>query len=429
MQREEETCESTAELQTLSRHTQQALLAAQACAILQLSGARLPNADPLAPRLQAGLAPLLTCLPAAAAAAAAAAHRMLACESADDGRTAAEGVAAVLANTMRVEAVKLLDSALNVSVELARALWCRNPHMDEAAGRLCPSASQLLTPAAVASFCIGMQQTLGSLSQLQQMDAAAPPAASLGGGAHITATAWAAAVTAAKQALWDRLQRFAACLFSMAQLVPPGGPAWQLIDRVLSRPVLTSTLSSLLADVADGLEESFSVGGEPVAHTPAADAGCVLLAAVAVEARLRELLSALQLGQHQPGPTDLQRAAANQLWDTLEQASYVAATLCNEGAALDTQALQCLPQTWQCQLRVLSAGAALLSLAADAGSSGSRGSETATSWQALGASAASEAAACAAGRWADSLLKVSHPQLAAACHSASDTALSHNQAS
>lgn len=85
----------------------------------------------------------------------------------------------------------------------------------------------------------------------------------------------------------------------------------------------------------------------------------------------------------------------------------------------------CLPHTRQCQLRVLSTGAALLSLAADASSGRGRGGEAAASWEALGASAASEVAGSAAGRWAALLEEL----VLGLADRGSSSALLHNQAS
>lgn len=208
------------------------------------------------------------------------------------------------------------------------------------------------------------------------------------------------------------LQQYAGCLFCMAQLVPPGGPAWQCIDQALSWQGLAAALPSLLEGAAEGLVALFSAGGEfAVGHTPEAHAGWVLLAAAALEGRLRGLLAVLQLEKQQAGGGVgmLGQAEAEQLCEDLEHASDVATALGTAGSGAGLFSFSGhtpqprLPQMRLVQLRVLSAGAALLSLSGDASSSSS---QAGASWDALGASSGGEEAAAAAGRWTQLLLEL-----------------------
>lgn len=370
VQRGGEGCESNGELLVLSYDLARASLVAETCVMLHVVGSGSPSSDRLAARLLAGRAPLLACVPVAAAAAAAAGRRVAARELAANGSPDAEGAAGggssilSLAGTMKRGAGTVLQLALAIRLQLAQAVVLLDSQMASAAGgQLELSASQLLTPAAVASFCSGVQLTLESFVQWQQLAAAALTDSGMGGGDQPAGAAESAAADSAEQELQHRMQEFALCLFSMAQLVPPGGPAWQSIDQALSWPGLDAALPSLLGHAVEGLEAaSFFRTELAVARTPEAHAGCALLAAAALESWLRQLLSALQPEQRQPGGSELQQAAAHQLWEELKQACEVAL-----GSA-DLLGQHCLPHTRQCQLRVLSTGAALLSLAADASS-------------------------------------------------------------
>lgn len=379
-------------------------MAAGVCSIVHDARVRLFNDDPLEARLLAGMASLLTCFPVAAAAALAAGQRATA------HQLAASGSVAALPKQLEAAAAHLLDFTLTVRAQLAMAVMCTDPHMfTEPGSQVEWTFSRLLSPAAVASFCAGVQHALGGLTKGLQLAAAAPADCGESSGAQAFGPAGSAANAAARQGVSTRLHQYASCLFSMAQLVPAGGPAWHLVDQALSWHGLAAALPGALADAAEGLTASSTFGSDcAVGHTANAHAGCVLLAAAALEAQLRQLQSALEPEQRQPVYTALQQAATDQLWEDLEQACNVALTLCREDASSGQEPPLRLPQTWQCELRVLSAGAALFSLAADASSGSGRGGGADESWQELGASAASDAAGSAAGRWAALLLELTH---------------------
>lgn len=396
-----EGCESDAELQVLCRQADRAKVVTEAALLINFAAAVVPRSDPSAARLQAGVWPLLTCSPVAAAAAAATAHRATA-GWLEGCPPAAHTPVAELSNQLNGAAVRLLTLTFTIRARLAQSVMHLDAPAARAARRQQPlSASQLLTPDAVSTFCSAVQQAVDGLRGTQQLlSKKAGTAAQAGTAAH-------AAQQVTAQHMTALVAEYASCLFSIVQLVPPGGPAWQRIDQALCGQPLEAALPNLLEAASEGLMAFFSFGSEcAVAHTAEAHAGCVLVAAAVVEGRLRQLLSLLRPEQ-QSGSGALQQDAAERVWDDLQHAAEVASAL-GEPASVSLSGHRPqprLPETRQCQLRVLYAGAALQSLAADASSGSGRSSRAAASWAALAASAESEEAAGAAGAWAELLLE------------------------
>lgn len=381
----------------LSRQADRAKVVTEASVLLNFAAVMVPDSDPLAAQLLGGVRPMLTCSPMAAAAAAAAAHRATARWLSAGSTASALTPAAELSDKLSGAAVRLLTLTFTIRVQLAQSVM----NLDAAGGRHQQplGASQLLTPDAVSTFCSAVQQAVDGLSGVQQL---------LSATAQQAGTTAQAAGQATAQHITAWVQEYASCLFSIVQLVPPGGPAWQRIDQAMQWQPLEAALPSLLEAASEGLMALFSFGSEfAVAHTAEAHAGCMLVAAAAVEARLRHLLSVLRAPEQQRGSGSLQQDAAERLWDDLQHAAEVDSALGDpEPVSLSGHRPQPrLLETRQCQLRVLSAGAALQSLAADASSGSGRSSRAAASWAALAASAESEEAASAAGAWAELLLE------------------------